>query len=123
VELTTAGRCRVRLLLTEEEAMKLAEAVRVSGAPSRSLLILESLQAGLDTGNLTGLQRRRNRPIPFWLPKEIMKETRNMAGRLKVSQQNLMRHFLFTYLASAPWEHTQPAIQRPPQEITEEEKG
>lgn len=103
--------------------MKLAEAVRVSGAPSRSLLILESLQAGLDTGNLIGLQRRRNRPIPFWLPKEIMKETRNMAGRLKVSQQNLMRHFLFTYLASAPWAHTQPAIQRSPQEITEEEKG
>ena len=122
-ELTTAGRCRVQLLLTREEAVKLAEAVRVSGAPSRSLLILESLQAGLDVGNLTGLERRRNCTISFWLPNDVVNETRVTADRLRVSQQSLMRYFLFTYLASAPWDRTRPTHQEPALRITEEEGG
>jgi len=115
-ELTTAGRCRVRLLLTEEEASRLAEAVQVSGAPSRSLLILESLQAGLHAQNLTGLQHRRNHHITFWLPKEVMNEVRLIAGQLGVSQQSLMRHNLATYLAQPPWKanasntHRRPTI-------------
>jgi hypothetical protein len=75
----------------------------VSGAPSRSLIILESLEAGLKAKQLTGLPRRRNRLIYFWLPSDVATKTRDTTGKFHVSQQALMRHCLFTYIASAPW--------------------
>ena len=98
-----SSRCKVRLLLNEEESEKLAEAVRASGAPNRSLIILESIQERLHAPNLPGLQRKRTRVVYFWLPTEIMEEARHLALHLSVSQQNLLRYLLFTHLATAPW--------------------
>lgn len=101
--MTAASRCKVKLLLNEEESGKLAEAVKTSGTPNRSLIILESIQASIHAPNLTGLQRKRNRVLYFWLPTQIMQEVRRRALDLGVSQQNLIRYLLFTYLATAPW--------------------
>jgi hypothetical protein len=110
--LRAASRCKVKLLLNEEESGKLAEAVR--GRGNRSLIILESIQARLHAPNLPGLQRKRTRVVHFWLPTEIMEEVRQLALDLRVSQQNLIRHLLFTYLATAPWKPTSAdALDRP----------
>ena len=103
------------LLLNEEESGKLAEAVRTSGTGNRSLIILESIQARLHAPNLPGLQRKRTRVVYFWLPTEIMEEVRQLALDLRVSQQNLIRHLLFTYLVTAPWKRKPPpdTLNRP----------
>jgi len=97
MNLPAASRCKVKLLLTEEESRRLAEAVRVSGAPNRSFLILQSIQSRLHARTLTGLQGRRNRILHCWLPIEIMREVRRLARERAVSQQSLIRYFLFTH--------------------------
>jgi hypothetical protein len=95
-------KCRVALLLTDEEALKLASAIKQSAAPSRSFIVAESIRAGLQTRNRISAQGRRRR-YPLWLPTEVKQEVKQLALELHVSQQDLLRHFLGSYLESPPW--------------------
>ena len=102
----------MKLLLTEEESRKLAEAVKTSGAPNRSLLILESIQAKLHSPNLPELQGKRTNILHCWLPTEIMEKVRLLAHEQGVSQQSLIRYFLFTYLSQLERKNPPPTKTR-----------
>lgn len=97
--------CRVRLLLTEDEASRVDSAVFNSGALSRALLVLEAVQFGLRLwANARGAQRRRSRRIEVRIPAELKSTVKDAAKRLGLTQQSLLRHFLFQYLTLSPWE-------------------
>jgi len=61
---------RSLLLLTEEEASRLAEALE-NYHVSRSFMILEAVQAGLANLDLAKIPGRRKRIVYFRLPSEI----------------------------------------------------
>jgi hypothetical protein len=105
-------RTKLRLLLTPTERGKLDAAVLETGT-TRSLLILEAIQAGLADPNLKTTQEKRNRRTDAWVPSPTKKKLRQLAATLNVTQQHLTRHILRAYLASAPWN------PRPPQPQTE----
>jgi hypothetical protein len=96
-------RTKIRLLLTPSELETLDWAVRESYAPTRSLIIFESFQAGLRNPNLKTRQEKRNRRIDAWTTKEMKHEIRQLACKLQVTQQHLVRHLLLSYIAAAPW--------------------
>jgi len=80
----------------DDESLRLADALKASGAPNRSFLILKSIQTGLRSSTLAGL-RKRGRILYFWRPTEIMLEVRRLAKERHVTHQSLIRHFLFTH--------------------------
>lgn len=98
-------KCRVALLLTDEEALKLAHAIKQSAAPSRNFIVVKSIQAGLQTRNQLRAHGRRRR-YALWLPTEVKHVVKQLALELHVSQQDLLRHFLRAYLESPPWKRT-----------------
>ena len=100
------GRAKLRLLLTPSELEKLDAAVLDTGT-TRSLLILEALQAGLADPNLNINQEKRGRRIDAWATGSMKEKLRTLAARLNVTQQHLTRTLLLTYLASAPWNRQQ----------------
>ena len=100
--LAAKRKCRFALLLTDDEALKLANAIKQSMAPDRSFIVVESILAGLQTRNQVRVQGRRRR-YPLWLPTELKQAVKQLALELHVSQQDLLRHFLRTYLESPPW--------------------
>ena len=112
--MAASSRCKVKLLLNQEESESLAQAVKTSGTPNRSLLLLESIQAKLHAPTLPGLQRKRTKTLYFWLPTELMGEVRRLASELRVSQQNLIRYFLFTYLSQLERKTAPPTKPREP---------
>ena len=89
---------RSLLLLTEEEARRLAEALTRFHVP-RSFMILEAIQAGLETADLKNIPGRRSRLLYFRLPREVRERVKELAEARHTSQQTLIRHFLFTYLS------------------------
>lgn len=95
---------RVRLLLTEDEVDRVDNAVFSSGSLSRALLVLEAVQVGLRMLNFRAAPGRRCRRIDVRIPAELRKRINEVAKRLDLSQQSLLRHFLFQYLALAPWQ-------------------
>ena len=110
--MTAKSRCKLKLYLSVEESAELAEAVKASGAPNRSLLILDSIQTGLMARSLAGLQGKRSRVTYFWLPTPIRREIRRLARERHVTQQNLLRHFLFTHLSQLDAKSTPPTKPR-----------
>jgi hypothetical protein len=100
-------RKRSLLLLTEEEASRLADALKDSHVPA-SILILEAIQAGLQTLDLTTMPGRRTRTLYFRIPTEIRERVKQLATQRHVSQQSLTRHFLFTYISHPPWKKPDP---------------
>jgi hypothetical protein len=100
------------LLLTEEEASQLADAVNQFHVP-RSLLILEAIQAGLRSLGTTTIPGRRSKPLSFRLPDEIAVRVKQVAQEHHVSQQNLIRHLLFNYLTQLAAETPNTTETRP----------
>lgn len=103
-------RSRLRLILTESETAELDRAVAESGAIFRSLIIAEAIQAGLSRpADRTLTAERRCRRVDVWLPRGIGALVKRTAQAHKTTQQKLLRHFLFEYIASGPWKATEPA--------------
>lgn len=100
------SRAKLRLLLTPSELEKIDAAVRDTGT-TRSLLILEALQAGLADSNLNINQEKRDCRVDAWATGSMKEKLRLLAARLNVTQQYLTRTVLLTYLASAPWNRQQ----------------
>lgn len=97
------GDRRFPLLLTEAERRRLERAVRESGAPSRSFFVFEAIEAGLSELSLEGVQERRSVRVEVKLAVELKERVWELAKRLGVGQQSLMRHFLHRYILLAPW--------------------
>jgi hypothetical protein len=105
------GKRRSLLLLTEEEARRLATTLTATHLP-RSFLIQEAIQAGLHTADLANIPERRSRVLCFRLPTELLGRVRALAEELDTSQQTLLRHFLFTYLSEMGRRSTPPTNRR-----------
>jgi hypothetical protein len=105
------GKRRSLLLLTEEEARRLATA-QTPTRLSRSFLIQEAVQAGLQTADIANVPGRRNKILCFRLPPELRDRVRELAKELDTSQQTLIRHFLFTYLSEMERKSTPPTNRR-----------
>jgi hypothetical protein len=88
------------LLLTEEEARRLTDALTPFHLP-RSFMILEAIQAGLQAAHLKNIPRRRSKILYFRLPGEVRErvKVKELAEERHTSQQTLIRHFLFTCLS------------------------
>ena len=108
---TEERRTKLRLLLTPTELEELDAAVRETGT-TRSLLILEAIQAGLADPNLKTTQEKRDKRTDTWVPSPIKDKLRQLATIMNVTQQYLTRHLLLAYLASAPW-NPKPAQPQP----------
>jgi hypothetical protein len=91
------GRRPNLLLLTEEEASRLAVAARTLHVPS-NFIILEAVQFGLQALDPTKITKRRRKIVYFRLPTEIKQRVIELAQELDLSQQSLIRHYLSTYL-------------------------
>ena len=103
-------RRRNLLLLNDEENSRLAEAIREHHV-SRSFIILEAIQAGLQARVQPKIPGRRKRVVYFRLPAEIKAKIKELAEKHKASQQSLLRHFLDAYLAKLDRMH--PRTTRP----------
>lgn len=101
-------RVRMPLLLTERQSALLDEALAGSLAPSRSLFVTEAINAGLANPQLQDLPARKRR-IDVWLPSAVRKRIRELASTWRVTQQEIVRHFLLEYIRAARWKenHTQ----------------
>lgn len=97
------GRTKLRVLLTAAEAERLDRAVEASGAWTRGLLIVEAVRAGLAKLELSLGDGRRLRRIDTWAPRTLIASVRKLADENGVTQQQLLRQFLFQYIAAAPW--------------------
>ncbi|MGP8069414.1 MAG: hypothetical protein ACLP5V_05945 [Candidatus Bathyarchaeia archaeon] len=99
------------LLLTEEEARRLTDALTPYHI-SKSFIIQEAIQAGLQTLNPGNVPGPRNRIVQFRLPAELRKRVRKLAEEHHISQQSLIRYFLFTYLSQLERKYAPPTKTR-----------
>ncbi len=99
--------CKLRLLLTETEAERLDDSTARSGACSRALLIVEALRAGLANPDRTLSRGERRVRVDAWVPTGLVVGLKRLAAIHHLTQQHLLRLFLFQYLAAAPWERNQ----------------
>ena len=100
-------RSRLRLILTDHELEELDRAVAESGALFRSLLIAAAIYTGLAKSDFALTQQKRCRQVAVWVPKRLAGEVKQVATTHSLTQQTLLRHFLFSYLACAPWKTAQ----------------
>lgn len=98
---------KLRLLLTETEAEQLDYSTAQSGAGSRALLIAEALRAGIANPNQTLSQDKRSIRVDAWVPTGLVARLRQLAATHHLTQQHLLRLFLFQYLAETRWERDQ----------------
>ena len=96
-------RLRLFLLLTDSEADELERAARESGACSRSLVVTEAVKTGLLNAEPKLRQEGRSRRVDVWIPRRVAVEFKQLAQKQGLTQARLLRHFLFQYLANAPW--------------------
>jgi hypothetical protein len=62
-------------------------------------MILEAIKAGLQTPDPATIPGRRTRMVHFSLPSEIRERAKQLTGERNVSQQSLIRHFLFAHVS------------------------
>ena len=78
-----------------------------SGAWSRGLVIAEAVRAGLANHELKVDSNRRLRRIDALIPRKIAVRLKEVAAENNVTQQHLLRIFLFQYLTAGPWEQAE----------------
>jgi hypothetical protein len=66
----------------------------------KSFLISEAILVGIKKTDMNIPQSRRIHKINFWLPTELANQVKELSRLKETSQQNLMRHYLFHYLAN-----------------------
>ena len=98
-----SSRSTFQLLLTDRELAELDRAVAESGAWTRSLLVAEAIHAGLLTQNLTLKRERRRRRVPVRVPAKMLDGLRRLASSHDLTQQAILRHYLFRYIANKAW--------------------
>lgn len=78
-----------------------------SSAWSRGLLIAEAVRAGLANPELRIQNNRRLRMVDALVPSKLASRLKEVAAANNVTQQHLLRIFLFRYLTAAPWERAE----------------
>jgi hypothetical protein len=109
------GMGRMALLLTERQSTLLDEALALSLAPSRSLFVSEAINAGLANPELQSFPITGRRRVNVWVPSAVMERITEVASAQRVTQQEIVKHFLMEYIRAASWKKNQP------QAMTEEE--
>jgi hypothetical protein len=96
------ARSRARLLLNDAEYARLRSAVHKTHT-NKSFIILEAIQRGLHHGpQLDNIPTARTRRVDFWIPTEIDERVRELAKTHSLTQQSILRYFLFTDLKLQP---------------------
>jgi metal-responsive CopG/Arc/MetJ family transcriptional regulator len=96
-------RGRMALLLNERQSALLDEALALSLAPSRSLFVAEAINAGLANPKPQPVPTTRRRRVNVWLPSAMRERVRELASVQKVTQQEIVKHFLLEYIRAARW--------------------
>lgn len=103
-------RSRIFLRLTDSELAELERAALESGALSRNLVVTEAVKLGLVNPALSLCQLRRSKRIHVWIPRRTAAELKQLATKHSLKQSQLLRLFLFQYLATAPWNEAGPSV-------------
>ncbi|MGA8855654.1 MAG: hypothetical protein WB643_00655 [Candidatus Bathyarchaeia archaeon] len=105
---TTGGGSKTLVVfLSQEEYGELRRAVGEANVPNMSLLVFQAIQAGLESDETHGVQRKRTRTVNLHVSREFMEKIRLRARMSQVTQQALLRGLLFQYIRSKPWQRTQ----------------
>jgi hypothetical protein len=96
------------VFLSQEEYGELRNAVDEANLPNMSLLVFQAIQAGLESDETRGVQRKRTRTVNIHVSKEFMEKIRVRARMFQVTQQALLRGLLFQYTRSKPWLREKP---------------
>jgi len=114
-----SSRSTFQLLLTDRELAELDRAVAESGAWTRSLLVAEAVHAGLLTQNLTLTRDRRRRRVLVRVPAKMLDDLRHLAFSHDLTQQAILRHFLFQYIANKAWNPPEEDAAEPARQLEE----
>lgn len=98
-----SSRTKLCLLLTHAEYDEFRQALQEIHPLDKSFLLFQAVKTGLSQQDKEIKPNRRACKIHFWLPKEIAQEAKQLAHVKATTQQNLIREFLFRYLANPPW--------------------
>lgn len=90
-------RSRIRILLPRTLSEQLSSAARENGL-SKSLLILQAIQDGLDHFNVAEVEGRRNCRHDAWIPKELNDKVKRLASVSGKKPQAIHRWLLSRYL-------------------------
>lgn len=101
-------RLRISVRLTDFEASELELAALESGALSRNLVVTEAIKIGLLNPNLNLDREKRSKRIRLRIPRDTVDELKELASEHNLTLSFLLRHFLFQYLANAPWHISEP---------------
>ncbi len=96
-------RARLRILLNDAELRQVERAVAESGAPSRSFLVFEAIRFGLLNANASAVSGRRRERIDLRVPYKMKEQAKQFVSTHNLTEQNVLRHFLFRYIAAEPW--------------------
>jgi hypothetical protein len=100
-------RAKFQIRLCEEEYAELERAFSESGIYTRSLIVFQAILTGLRNPKPPALQGKRNRTFHLHISSELKEKIRTAARSHGVTQQALVRAFLFDYIRRKPWETTQ----------------
>ena len=100
-------RAKFQIRLCEEEYAELEKAFSESGIYTRSLIVFQAILSGLRNPKPPALQGKRNRTFHLHVSSEFKEKIRTAASSHGVTQQALVRGFLFDYIRRRPWETTQ----------------
>ncbi|MGA3406121.1 MAG: hypothetical protein ABSD49_10370 [Candidatus Bathyarchaeia archaeon] len=108
------NRSRTRILLTRTELAQLHSAV-IETRANKSFLVVEAIQRGLRESDYGNIPTKRACKIDAWIPRDFKQRIKQLAEAYSVTQQSILRHFLFRYLKATPWKQTSETI--PTQEV------
>jgi hypothetical protein len=98
-----SSRTRLSLLLTQAEFKQLCGALEEIYPMGKSFLMLVAINAGVMQPDHPVPRTKRDCRVRFWLPRRLAVKIRELSKLKGTSQQNLMRHYLFQYIAHPPW--------------------
>jgi hypothetical protein len=104
---TGGGNKTLVVRLSQEEYGELRRAVGEANVPNMSLLVFEAIQAGLESDETHGIQRKRTRTVNIHISREFREKIRLRARMFQVTQQTLLRGLLFQYIRNKPWQRSQ----------------
>src|SRR5208282_31211 len=93
---------RIRVFLSKREYQRISFAATESGA-SRSLLVLEAIRVGLCNPDLASADTERHCRLDVRVPEEFAGTLKNLAQASGLTQQAVLRQFLFRYVNTSSW--------------------
>jgi hypothetical protein len=98
------SRPKLKIQLSEDEYAELHRAAVEAEFPNMALLVFQAIQAGLESDQTRGIQRKRTRILSIHVSKEFTEKVRLRARMSRVTQQALLRGLLFHYIRNKRWQ-------------------